>query len=384
MKKLLFLRTCFALLLAFLALSYAEASVTLNTTNFPDNNFRAALEPYAQNGVIDETTLTTLDVSGKDITELTGLQLLTGLTTLDISDNPTLATGANLTTLRALTTLKASNCNLITLAATTGTSNVTNVSGPGIVINNNNANITYLDISRNANFYGSANLQNLTNLETLVMHHCTNFDFWGTPGNYMSSLKYVDVSYCTNMDRIFLPAAANLEVLKAAGLPKLKGFRSKSSLTSSQQYRIVLKHNLTTLKWLDVSGCTQLSNIYLRYCTNLQHLDASGTHLTGFSAYAGLNDGDPTDGYIQVPTDLATLRYLNLADCSTMTSLRALKDTYHVTCLDTLILTNDTHLGWSNDGIEAQANMTYLDVTNCNISTAGPNYVPKFDNLKNL
>ena len=90
--------------------------MTLNSTNFPDNNFRAALEPYAQNGVIDETTLTTLDVSGKDITDLTGLQLLTGLTTLDISDNPTLATGANLTTLRALTTLKASSCNLITLA----------------------------------------------------------------------------------------------------------------------------------------------------------------------------------------------------------------------------------------------------------------------------
>ena len=80
MKKLLFLRTCFALLLAFLALSYAEASVTLNSTNFPDNKFRAALEPYAQNGVIDETALTALDVSGKDITDLTGLQLLTGLT----------------------------------------------------------------------------------------------------------------------------------------------------------------------------------------------------------------------------------------------------------------------------------------------------------------
>ena len=105
MKRLLF-RTGFAVLLVFLSSISARSSVVLNSTDFPDDNFRAALEPYAQNGVIDETTLTTLDVSGKDITDLTGLQLLTGLTTLDISDNPTLATGANLTTLRALTTLK--------------------------------------------------------------------------------------------------------------------------------------------------------------------------------------------------------------------------------------------------------------------------------------
>ncbi|MBQ9822665.1 MAG: hypothetical protein IJM58_11140 [Muribaculaceae bacterium] len=383
MKRLLF-RTGFAVLLVFLSSIPARSSVVLNSTNFPDDAFRNALAPYAQNGVIDETTLTTLDISNKDITDLTGLGLLTGLTYLDISDNSNLVTGANITGLTALTTLKASNCNLVSLANTTGTSSVTNVTGPGLTIGANNVNIIYLDISYNPNFYSSTNLQYLTKLETLKMHHCTHFDFWGTPGNNMSSLKYVDVSYCTNMDRIYLQAAANLEVLKAAGLPKLKGFRSKSSLSSSQQYRIVLKHNITTLKWLDVSGCTQLSNIYLRYCSNMQHLRADSTKIVGFSAYAGLNDGDPTDGYIQLPTGLTTLEYLNLANCSSMTSFRAIHDTYNINCLDTLILTNNTNLGWSNDGIEAQTNMTYLDVTHCAISTAGPNYIPNFDNLKHL
>ena len=139
---------------------------------------------------------------------------------------------------------------------------MTNVTGSGLTINYNNANITYLDISRNANFYGSANLQNLTNLETLVMHHCTNFDYWGTPGNYMSSLKYVDVSYCTNMDRIFLPAAQTSKCLKLQACPNSKVSVSKSILDEfTKQYCIVLKHNLTTLKWLDVSGCSQLSTI---------------------------------------------------------------------------------------------------------------------------
>lgn len=234
MKRLLF-RTCIVVLLVFLSSTPVRASVALNSTNFPDESFRNALAPYATNGVIDETQLTELDVSGRGITDLTGLGLLTGLIHLDISDND-LTTGANITGLTALTTLKASNCNLVSLDGTTGTSSITHVTGSGLTISANNVNIIYLDISNNPDFYSSANLQHLTKLETLVMHHCTNFDFWGTPGNYMSSLKYVDVSYCTNMNRIFLPAASNLEVLKAVGLTNLKGFKSKSSLTSSQKY----------------------------------------------------------------------------------------------------------------------------------------------------
>lgn len=132
-----------------------------------------------------------------------------------------------------------------------------------------------------------------------------------------------------------------------------------------------------------MSGCSQLNNVYLRYCTNLQHLNASGTKLIGFSSSATWFDGDPTEGYIQLPTGLATLKYLNLANCSSLASFRAIKETYNINCIDTLILTNDTNLGWSNVGIEAQTHMTYLDVTNCNNSTTG-SYVPNFDNLKDL
>lgn len=384
MKRLLFI-SCTVALFALSGAPWAQASVTLNSTNFPDANFRAALTAatgVAEGGTINEATLTELDVSNQGITDLTGLGLLTGLTTLDISNN-NLTTGANITGLRSLTTLKASNCNLVSLAGTTGTSDVTHQTGSGLTISANNVNLIYLDISHNPNFYSSGNLQHLTKLETLVMHHCTNFDFWGTPGNNMSSLKYVDVSYCTNMDRIFLPAASRLEVLKAVGLTKLKGFKSKSSWSSSQQYYIVLKHQLATLKWLDVSGCSQLNNVYLRYCDNMQHLNASGTKLSGFSSSATWFDGDPTEGYIQLPTGLTTLEYLNLANCSSLNSFRAIKETYQITCVDTLILTNDTNLGWSNVGIEGQTHMTYLDVTNCNISSTG-SYVPNFDNLKDL
>ena len=377
-KKKLLTRACVALLLILLGAGYAGATVTLTSSDFPDAAFRAAVATAANvndGGSFNEASLTTLDLPSQGVTgvqSLKGLELLTGLTYLDISGNASLTTGADITTLRSLTTLKASNCNLVSLQGTTGTSNVTGVTGSGLNINFYNASITYLDISYNPNFYSSANLKNLTNLETLVMHHCTNFDYWGSPGTYLESLKYVDVSYCTNMDRIYLPAATRLEVLKAAGLPKLKGFISKTSYSSSDQaqYYIALKNGLTTLKWLDVSGCSQLKNVYLRNCTSLRHLDASGTALKGFSANATISNGMPSDDYIQLPNNLSTLEYLNLADCSNLNSFRAIYNTYNISCLDTLILTNDINLGWSNDGMEAQTGMTYLDVTHCNISTA--------------
>ncbi len=395
MKRFLF-RLFAAALLVFLSSLPARATVTVNSTNFPDPIFRAAVAQAAggvneDGGTFNEASLTQLDVSNKGITDLTGLGLLTKLTYLDISGNTGLATGADITTLRVLTTLKASNCNLISLQGTTGTSGVTNVSGPGLNINFNNASITYLDISNNPNFYSSTNLKNLTNLETLVMHHCTNFDYWGAPGTYMESLKYVDVSYCTNMDRIYIPAATRLEVLKAAGLPKITGFISKSSYTSSDQakFYIALKNGITTLKWVDVSNCSQLSNVYLPNCSNLKHLDASGTSLVGFSTFSSgsptpISNGIPASGFVQLQTGLTTLEYLNLSNCSSFTQLRAIVDKYQITCIDSLILANNTQLGWSNHGIEAQTGMRYLNVTNCDISTAGPDYVPNFDNLNSL
>ena len=318
MKRLLF-KICMAVPLALLCAQWAQANVTLNATNFPDANFRAALTAVtgvSEGGTINEATLTELDVSNKGITNLTGLGLLTGLTKLDISNNSNLKTGANLTALTSLVTFKASNCNVRTLAATSDGNYA------GFIISSGNVNMLYLDLSYNANFNTSGNLQHLTKLETLLLNNCTNYDYWGTPGLHMSSLKWVDVSGCTAMNRVFLPAASHLE-----------------------------------------------------------HLNASGTKVTGFSSNASSTES--SNGNIVLHEGLSTLRYLNLSNCASLEYFRPIKDKYEITCLDTLILTNDTKLGWSNVGMEAQTHMTYLDVTNCNIKTTS-GYIPKFDNLKEL
>ena len=383
MKRLLF-RTGFAVLLVFLSSIPARSSVVLNSTNFPDDAFRNALAPYAQNGVIDETTLTTLDLSGvHNITNLKGLELLTRLTYLDISGNSGLTTGADLTGLTALTTLKASNCNLVTLAGITGTSNITHVTGSGLTIGANNANLISLDISNNPDFYASGNLQHLTRLETLLLTNCTHYDGWiATVGNALTKLKYLDASHC-DLNFVSLSGPATLEHFDVSYNTRLAGISTTAA--SSTNHYIKLNSNCSNLKYVDVSYCTNMDRIFLYSATHLVHLNAAGTKIKGFSS--NLSTSDATQYYITLSNTLGnngTLKYLNLSNCSNLNSFRALANAYHVTSLDSLILTNDTGLGWSNDGFEAQTNITYLDVTNCDISTAGPDYIPKFDNLKNL
>lgn len=129
MKRLLF-RTGFAVLLVFLSSIPAQANVTLNENNFPDETFKNAVSQATGvpvNGTITDaqiSALTTLDVHDMGIQSLRGLGYLTGLIYLDISGNNNLTTGADITGLTALTTLKASNCNLVTLAGITGTSSI--------------------------------------------------------------------------------------------------------------------------------------------------------------------------------------------------------------------------------------------------------------------
>ncbi len=328
MKHLFSYSTCLAAITVLIATHHAQASVTLNSDNFPDANFRTAVANAAGVSVgnsFNEANLTTLDLPSQSVTSVTnlkGLELLTGLTYLDISGNPSLTTGADLTGLTALRTLKASNCNISTLANTHSTNS--NHPGAGLTIGSG-CNVIYLDLSHNANFYYSGNLQYMTKMETLLLNNCTNYDYWATTaGNGMTSLIWLDISQ-TACDRIYLPMS-----------------------------------------------------------TKLKHLNAAGTRLKGFNSSASYSGTTPTQFYIQLPVNLTALKYLNLANCPSLNSFRAINEHYKIASLDTLILTNNTDLGWSNLGIEPQTGLRYLDVTNCDISTAGPNYIPDFSNLTAL
>lgn len=285
MKRLLF-RTGFAVLLVFLSSIPARASVTLNSTYFPDETFKNAVSQATGvpvNGTITDaqiSALTTLDVHDMGIQSLRGLGYLTGLIYLDISGNNNLTTGADITGLTALTTLKASNCNLVTLAGITGTSSITNVTGSGFTISANNANLTYLDISNNPDFYSSSNLQYLTRLETLILTNCTHYDGWNaTVGNALTKLKYLDASHCY-LNFVSLSGPATLEHFDVSYNTRLAGITTASA--GSSNHYIKLNSNCSNLKYVDVSYCTNMDRIFLYSATHLVHLNAAGTKIKGF------------------------------------------------------------------------------------------------------
>lgn len=318
------------LLLVLSTANNVHASVTINAVNFPDENFRNAVASAAGVSVgntFNETALTSLDLPSMNVTnivDLTGLELLTGLTHLDVSGNSSLSIGADLTGLTALITLKAVNCNISSVNGTSGSSGHP---GAGLTLGSGNSNIKYLDLSNNANFYSSGNLRFLTNLERLIMNGCTNYDYWSsTVGSALAKLKYLEMSDCAMLDRIYLPNATSLQHLKATGSTKLKGFSSSAT----------------------VSGTT------------------------------------PTVGYIQLPVNLSTLTYLNLSDCSALDSFQAINNKYKITSIDTLILANDAGInGWS-PGITAQTGLVYCDLSNTGQTTTSLGFTQDFTSLETL
>ena len=341
-KKLTLWRSVLIVLGVLTGMGSVQASVTLNSTNFPDANFRNALSEItgvAIGGSINEATLTTLDVSGRGITNLTGLEKLTGLTYLDISDNDGLTTGADLTPLMSLVTLKASNCNVRTLAGTY--ENYSSTRYAGLTIGSANSAIRYLDLSGNVRFFTSGNLQYLTNLETLLMKNCTYYDYWGyQPGNGMKSLKWVDVSGCTAMDRIHLRGATQLKHLNAEGT-LVRGFTTSPSSSATTQYYVVLSAN-SPVEYINLGNCA-----------------VTNAGLDGITTYgvASLDTlivkGNSSFGHSTAFDQMPSLTYLDISNCDIYFRTGYLLDHLtpaHNPNLETLLV-NNSSLGVNTEGI---------------------------------
>ena len=81
-------KTLFSFMLVLLAALTAHADIDINTTNFPDVNFRNhMLSLYSEGYMTTDqvNNLTELDVRNKNIQSLQGVELLTGLKVLDCS-----------------------------------------------------------------------------------------------------------------------------------------------------------------------------------------------------------------------------------------------------------------------------------------------------------
>lgn len=390
MMKRLLIKACFAVLLVPLSTSLAHASVTLNSTYFPDNNFRAALSAHAVNGVIDETTLTELDVSNQSISNIKGIELLTGLRKfvaahnniqfanitnnpnlewLDLSYNPALlgfnstsGSGTNsnhwitLTRNMPLKHLDLSNCDIgyfqaiytgysINTLTWLSLANDTRMAGWSSGITNQTG-LVYCDLTNTGQTYLTVGFTSAhSSLETLILKD-NSLNGVVSCLQYLTHLKYLDLSNTGQSQSSSLgltSANSSLETLL------LKG-NTSFGWSASLQY-------LSSLKYLDISDCDiyfrvgSTTHYLLYYLTptnnpNLETLIASNAKM-----------GSATEGL----TDFAKLKTVDVSSNPNATQFWVNGSPL----LESLNISGDTHLAY------LQLNEDALPRTNFELTGAG-------------
>lgn len=338
MKRLLFI-SCTVALLALSGAPWAQASVTLNSTNFPDDNFRAALSAYATNGVIDETQLTELDVSNQGITSIKGIELLTALTKFVAAHND--IKFANITNNPHLEWLDLSyNSSLKGFNSTSGSGNTST----NWITLTNNMPLTHLDLS-NCNigyFQAIYNGYHVNTLTWLSLANNPAMDGWSSGITAQSGLVYCDLTNTkqTNNTLGFTSAHNRLETLI------LKDNAINASVTCLQY--------LPTLKYLDLSNTGQPQSSTLGITsihTNLETLKLNGNSNFGWSSSLQY---------------LSSLKYLDISHCDLYFRgdghLLDYLTSSNNPNLETLIA-NNSQMGPYTEGLTGFSNLKTVDIS---------------------
>ncbi|MDE6002057.1 MAG: hypothetical protein K2G76_00970, partial [Prevotella sp.] len=242
--------------------AHAAGDVEINATNFPDENFRNYLleQDYGKDGIltrVERKRVTELDVSGKGIRSLQGIEFFPKLADLKCNNN-------------LLASLDVSECTALTNL---------NCSGNPLTSLQRNNSLTSLDISK---------CTALTKLEC-----------WYT------QLTSLDVSGCSALEYLECQHGQQLTSLNiiASGCTALKTLIcTKSKLTSLNVSGCTaltyLECSRNRLAFLDVSSCTALISLH---CDNnqLTALDVSkNTELTYLECYCNQIKGASMDNLI--------------------------------------------------------------------------------------
>ncbi len=258
----------FFYLVAFLVI---ELKANAQTTYVPDDNFEQALIDMGYDDVLDDyvltediNTITVLDVSSKNINDLTGIEDFTALETLHCYSN-------NLTVLDL-----SDNIILVTLDCRFNNLSSLNIS-------NNTAlewlacsanNLTNLDVS------GNPNLTNLfcdqNNLSSLDVTNNTALVYMGCGQNNLTSL---DVSNKTALETLSC-GGNNLTNLNVSNCPILNSiYCEENDLTnlniSTVPNLFYLNCSQNNLESIDVSSNLSLYYFFC-YQNNITSLDVSG------------------------------------------------------------------------------------------------------------
>lgn len=244
----------------------------LNSSYFPDQNFRTKLyNSYFNKGYINSTDVintTSLNVSGCNISDLTGLRYFTYLRNLNCSSN-------NLSSLPTLSNVLTSlfcNNNQLTALPTLPSTIQTLYAGSnkfnGQLSITGKPNLTTLDVSNNTmitilNCSGNA-------LTSLSYYGCTALKNLNCSSNNLSSLPTLPIGltnlYCNNNKLTSLPDLPDGLTVIDCSYNQLTSLPMLPSDISSLNVRGNLFTTLgiwgrTKLKYLDCSSCSKLTTL---------------------------------------------------------------------------------------------------------------------------
>ncbi len=294
----------------------------LNSTNFPDPNFRAALAEALnvnEGDNIYPNNVKVLDVSNKGISDLTGIANFTNLEELyaggnDISSNVILTSNPNLrildlngnTQLKGVSNLhtpyvdvtKCKNLEEINFANTgcTWMGGLQNIDGGGTYSNLKKLNLHNVGLD----YMTTETMQKMPNLEWIDLSGNQLTNNQGFSNN--TKLKYIDVSdNPQNAKNFVLVALTQLKTFKAANCH----LNASQTTYSASDY-----FPTESVEYVDLSGNTALSTLYCPATNNLKTLIVNGcTGLQGSSS-AGALGGSST--YILRMTHLEHLELNNV------------------------------------------------------------------------
>ena len=321
MKKLLLFS-----LAALMAALAAHADVTINSTNFPDANFRSYLLSEYPSGTITTAQLnarTELVVESKYIYDAKGVEYFTQLTKLDFYNNK--LTSIDVSALTKLTYLNLGKNQLYSINVNNNTllqglylqSNyltsvyVVNHSALKTLWVNNNLNLKSLTCYSNA----------LTNLDVYNCTAMTNLNCNSNPNlSYIGNLEsctaitYLNCEDCKIGDLSAVMSMPDLESLYAAS-NKLTSL-NVSGLRKLKSLRVAGNQSLTELK---CDNCN-LQNLYLSGCSALTQLSCNNNYnlqtINGLDACPALENLSCYCCALTSLDDLQDLQYLRVVVCS--------------------------------------------------------------------
>lgn len=297
----------------------------LNSTYFPDANFRSALATALNVNEGDEiypNNVKVLDVSNKGITDLTGIANFTNLEELYAQDN-NLTSNVDLKNNKKLQILNISGNSAITGFSANHTPYVDINFGNGT----NTTNLKELYCANCSIFYAGG-LQYNTGLKVLSMPHnvLDYFDATNTMSK-LSNLEYLDMSYnkltsqqslSHNPKLVYVDVSENPTFnsyfANLNNLTQLKTFKASNCKLTANQTKYVSSTNYfpnENVEYVDVSNNPALNTMYCPATNNLKTIIANGcTGLGGSSSSLALS---PTSGGTYLPR-LTHLEHLELSN----------------------------------------------------------------------